>query len=524
MQYIRAMALTWGRPENNPVSAVYEAPMLDMSRAHVWAWDARPFPQFPSKTAFWSDGENYSRGHWITGRSANQPLSLVVAEICERSGVTRFDVSGLFGVVRGYSPEGIGTARAALQPLMLAYGFEAVERDGVLTFKMRGNRKPVEIAPERLVVTDALEGSFETVRTPEAETAGRVRLSVVEAEADFGIRQVEAIFPDEESFGVSQSEFPLAFTDNEARGIAERWLSEARVSRDTARFGLPRSLARLGAGDLVNLNGNTYRIDRVDQADSALVEAVRTDRSVYVPADAIEDRRYKAQFVPPVPVYPVFLDLPLITGDEVDYAPHIAVTARPWPQEVAVWSAVNDAGYELNRLVEGPSVVGVTQSALKAARAGLWDKGKPLRIRLSNGSLAAADPHSVLDGANALAIGDGSADNWEVIQFSDVSLVAPLTYEISNRLRGQLGTDGTMPAVWPVGSIVVLLDKSLTQIDLAQSARGLVRNYRIGPVARGVDDPNVVHRAEAFAGIGLRPYSPAHMKVSVLQNGDRLAT
>ncbi|MGB3279000.1 MAG: glycoside hydrolase TIM-barrel-like domain-containing protein, partial [Pseudorhodobacter sp.] len=520
MQYLRAMALTWAKAENNPISEEYDGPMLDMTHAHVWAWDARPFPQFPNNGDLWADGENYSRGHWLTGRSTNLPLSLVVAEICERSGVRQFDVSGLFGVVRGYAPDGVGTARAALQPLMLAYGFEAIEREGVLIFQMRGNKKPVSVAREWLAETDALDGTVETLRAPEAETAGRVRLNFVEAEADFGVRQVEAIFPDEESFGVSQGELALVLTDTEGRSIAERWLSEARVARDTARFALPRSMARLGAGDVVDLEGHAYRIDRIEQTEASLVEAVRMERSVYSASDAIEERRQVNQFIPSVPVYPVFMDLPLLTGDEVDHAPHIAVTARPWPQTVAVWSAVQDAGYELNTLVSGPATLGVTQTPLVAAQVGLWDNGAPLRIKLSYGALSAADERAVLDGANAIAIGDGSSDNWEVFQFSDVGLVAPGVYEISKRLRGQLGTDAIMPDVWPPGSLVVLLNSALTQIEVAQSARGLTRNYRIGVAARGVDDVKVVHRQEAFAGIGIRPYSPAHLQAVPQANGD----
>ncbi len=413
MQYLRAMALEWADPASNPISAIYEEPMVDMSRAHAWAWDARPFPQFPNNGGLWSDGENYGRGHWLTGRSANLPLDIVVAEICERSGIYDFDVSELFGVVRGYTPDGVGSARAALQPLMLAYGFEAIERDGVLLFQMRGNKPAVSVDPEQLVETSSLDGIIETLRTPDAETAGRVRLNFIEAEADFGNRQVEAIFPDEESFGVSQSELSLALTDNEGRSIAERWLSEARVARDTARFALPRSLAKLGAGDIVDLDGQAYRIDRVDLSEFALVEAIRIERSVYTPSNTFEDRRQVNTFVPPTPVYPVFLDLPLMTGEEVPYAPHIAVAARPWPQSVAVWSAASDAGYGLNQIISQPAVLGVTQTELAAAPSGLWDCGAPLRIKLSNGALSSADSLAVLSGRNALAIGDGSPGNWE---------------------------------------------------------------------------------------------------------------
>jgi len=218
--------------------------------------------------------------------------------------------------------------------------------------------------------------------------------------------------------------------------------------------------------------------------------------------------------VAPVPVTPVFLDLPLLTGEEVQHAPHIAVAAEPWPGSVGVWSSSQDQGYALNRLIAGSSVIGVTESPLLRASPGLWDRGTPLRIKISNGELASADLLSVLNGANAMAIGDGSAANWEVMQFAEAQIVATDTYEVSMRLRGQLGTDAVMPEVWPVGSTVVLLDLALTQIDLPLSARGLARHYRIGLAARGLDDPNVTTRVEAFDGIGLRPYGVAHLRAT----------
>ena len=244
MQYLRAMIDYWRDPANNPVSEVFGAPMVDMDRAHVWAWDARPFPQFPANADTWADGDNYARGHWITGRVSAQPLSSVVAEICGRSGVSAVDVSGLYGIVRGYSVADTGTGRAGLQPLMLGYGFEALERDGVLTFRMRDGRAVASVGPDQLAVGEDTDGWVETLRATEAEIAGRVRLNYVEAEGDYEARSSEAIFPDEEMIGVAQSELALALTRSEGQRIVERWLSEARVARDGARFALPPSLGR----------------------------------------------------------------------------------------------------------------------------------------------------------------------------------------------------------------------------------------------------------------------------------------
>ncbi len=80
MQYFRAMIKFWSEPLNNPVSEVYEGSMIDMSHAHVWAWNARPFSFFPQSTDIWSDGRNYYRGHWINCRSTSRSLADVVEE------------------------------------------------------------------------------------------------------------------------------------------------------------------------------------------------------------------------------------------------------------------------------------------------------------------------------------------------------------------------------------------------------------------------------------------------------------
>ena len=62
--------------------------MVDMSRAHVWAWDARPYPAFPDFETVWADGSNWETGHWITGRIEGVPLDRLIAAICKDFGVT----------------------------------------------------------------------------------------------------------------------------------------------------------------------------------------------------------------------------------------------------------------------------------------------------------------------------------------------------------------------------------------------------------------------------------------------------
>jgi len=522
MQYLRAMTHYWADPAANPVSEVYGAPMIDMARAHVWAWDSRPYPQFPRNTELWSDGANYARGHWISGRAVSQPLSSVVAEICGAAGITEIDVSGLYGVVRGFTMAGEQTGRSGLQALMLGYGFEALERDGQIVFRMRDGRVDAVLQADQLALGEA-DTAVEMVRAAEAEIAGRVRLAYVEADGDFEVRAVEAVFPDEVAGAAAGSELSLALTRAQAQGLVARWLAEARVARDGARFALPPSLGHLGTGDVVALDlpdgSRRYRIDRVEQSGVLQVEAVRVEPGIYAPADEVEDPAWLRPFAAPVPVTPIFLDLPLLTGDEDPYAPHLAVSAVPWPGSVAVYASDEDAGYGLNATLGKRAVIGETLSPLLRAGPGLWDRGDPLRLRLASGELAATSPTRVLNGANLMAIGDGSSGNWELFQFAEATLISERVWEVGLRLRGQLGTDALMPEIWPEGSLVVLLDDAPEQIVLQAASRGLARHYRIGSAVRPYDDPSYVHRIEAFAGAGLRPLSPCHLRAEDTASG-----
>ncbi len=526
MQYLRAFTEYWADPAHNPLSGEYGEPMIDMTRAFVWAWDTRPFPFFPNNRDLWSDGKSYARGHWLNGRTSSQPLSSLVAQICRRAGVQEYDTSRLYGFVRGYAVDQINDARASLQPLMLRYGFDAVERNGTLMFTMRSGIDAVRLDPERLAVSPELDGITEQTREAQAEIAGRVRLRFVQADGNFDTIAEETILADDATHSVSASELNMALTRAEGRQVVERWLTEARVSRETLRLALPPSMMRLGAGDVIELPGDQgegdglYRIDRVEQGGQQLIKAVRIEPEVYDPAPFEDELAALKPFVAPVPVTALFMDLPLLRGDEVPHAPYIAATAQPWPGSVALYQSGTDANYRLNKILPIRATIGVTETDMTAARPGVFDQGDGLQVRLTSGAMESVDPVALLSGANLAAIGDGSADTWEVFQFADAELVATNTYRLTNRLRGQAGSDALMPLIWPQGSRFVLLNGVPSQIELSPNLRRIAQHYRIGPAQRSYDDPSYIHKTEAFDGNGLRPYSPCHVQAVRAANGD----
>ena len=518
MQYMRAVNSYWADPVNNPVSELYGGPMVDMSRAHLWAWDARPYPWFPGNTAQWSDGANWARGHWITGRATAQPLDALIVEICARAGVRDVDVRAVHGVVRGFAVASDQSPRAMLQALMLAYGVEAAERDGRLIFAMRQAVPRAKLGREHLLRRDA--GDLAVIRAPEAEISGRVRMGYVEEGASYDLRVAEAIYPDESADRATGSDLPLVLTEGEARLVAERWLSEARVARDTARFALPPS-RDLGAGDVVALEGDggsaLWRIDRATLSGGREIEATRVEAALYERGETARAGTALMAHAAPLPVQPILMDLPLIPGTEAPQNPWIAVSAHSWPGLVAVHRRGLQDAFTLEALLAAPARIGLTETPLFAAPPGLWDRGPALRVRMLNGALDSVAPRDVLDGANLMAIGTGG--EWELLQFAEADLVEPGVYDLRNRLRGQMGSDAVMPQAWGPGALVVMLDTRLAQIALPLDALGLVQSYRVGPASRPLSDPSQSDVEAEFAGVGLRPYRPAHLRAEVLPDG-----
>jgi hypothetical protein len=231
------------------------------------------------------------------------------------------------------------------------------------------------------------------------------------------------------------------------------------------------------------------RLTEIDDAGARKVQAVATDPSDYesiVGPSRAPGAAGSLAFTGRDLV--VFLDLPLLTGNEIPWAPHAAAFANPWPGAVLVLRSASDANFALDTTLTRAAAIGETASDLYSGPAWRWDEANTLDIELYNGACAALDDLSVLGGANVLAV-QGADGEWEVLQFADAELIAPQRWRLSRLLRGQAGSEGAMRDPVAAGARAVLLDSAPRQLSLQQNEYALPFHYLWGPQNKPVSDP-----------------------------------
>jgi hypothetical protein len=177
------------------------------------------------------------------------------------------------------------------------------------------------------------------------------------------------------------------------------------------------------------------------------------------------------------PTSALFLDLPLLRGDEAPHAGYVSANADPWPGAVAFFRSPSTTGYELNTIVAARPTSGKTVFGFWSGPLYRYDKSNVLRVALDFGELASVTEEALLNGANFAAVQNGAGE-WELIQFQTATLVAPATYDLSVLLRGLNGTERAMRDPIAAGARFT---------NLGPDEIGLALNYRFGPASESLD-------------------------------------
>ncbi len=494
-RYLEAFLSYWSEDgQNNPTSAVYAGPMINTDMINLWAWDARPFPDFPARGSVWSDGENWQLGHWLTGRMGLVPLSDVVLDICRQSGLKDVDVSKVSGLVQGYRIDRPMTGRAALRPLSLTYGFHVIETAKGLRFVSDGSEKNLTLKTDDIVGGSA--ASIEQIKATPEDRLRDVRIHFIDAGNDYQLGLASARDIAAETVRVLDVNAPIVMDRSFAKLTAERALAGHNSGDWHLNFQLSAKRLDVEVGDLISLPDidGRWQVDSMEGLTTLHVQARRIGERHTLP---------NAGGSPEVSTSPQWAAKPSLFAIDLpgNYAgPLVGVGLDPF-------SITEVSGGEASLTLGRAARIGALLTELPSGPIGRWDKGNMMEIFLPGALLSSLSDAAIFEGGNRFAVETNMG--WEVLQAAKATLIAPSTYRLSKLLRGQEGSDADMQALIPSGARVIWLGAGWRDLPLPYSLLG--ETVPISAKAGGRESDTLHH---IHGGVYLRPLSPVHVKIS----------
>ncbi len=464
-----------------------------MEQELVWAWDGRPWPDFPSRQTVWSDGPNWQFGHWLNGRSGLIELSEIVSDIGKQAGLD-FDVSDLTGVIEGFGFDGVSTLSNALSPLKAAFGFVVLEQEGQLVFETQRYDALIDLSG-----CDVVEASASSERILLDKQPGAVAITYISGDGSYEPATAEARHGSGDRDFTLRFSFPLVMNDAHAQTLAQNQL-DLVLAVDSATISLGPSELGLEVSDLVQHgNGKMKRVQRIvdngfkrDLLLGPQLERVLENQSV-------EPGQAANIAAPSANPLMTLVDGPNL-GTDTTKGPYIALAADPWPGNVSVYSGADLSSISERSIISAPSAIGRLVANLESGPLGRWDRAAKIEVYMPGSDLSSFGELSVLSGRNMMLI--EHTDGWELIAWRYADLIATDTWRLSGLLRG---LKGTTVSSFSSGSIVILADERLTKLAASSEEIGLPQIWRAGqsaPVEWTYDDR------------GSRPLSVGHLRAN----------
>lgn len=320
--------------------------------------------------------------------------------------------------------------------------------------------------------------------------------------------------------GPGQSEtvdLPAGLAAGDAKRLAETLIDARWAARRTRELQLPWRWAATAPGDLVQVDGENWRVRQWTMEGLALTlgleaEPPATD-NVARPSDA---GRIPVQNEAPQGPTTLIAFEPPSGAAPATQSPRlwlIAAGAGPaWRRAEVLVSLDGGASYS-GAGVAGPgAVIGQISTTLADGPADRWDLAAAVEVELLSDEMALSSRGDarLWAGANLAMVGH------ELLQFGTAVQTGPRRWRLGRLLRGRRGSQ---PAAAAIGAPFALIDPAtLIAVELPLAAVGnTVRVKAVGPgEGEGAVQPVMV----AIDGRSLRPLAPAHLRAAASANGD----
>ncbi len=415
------------------------------------------------------------------------------------------------------------TARAMLEQLQAAYGFDLKESGGKIVAISRDQESLRTITSDVLVPFDGASPQtvIEYTRAEESELPQRMEVRYLDRFEDYGTSVQTATRDTVYAHDTETISLSLVLNDTSAKLLAERKLYERWLGRERWQFQLPIAYAYLEVGDVVTLNDDAFSVPllitklQLGRPGLLRIEAVLHQRSIYDQYIAPTIRAAE-ETQPLLPTIFHAMDLPSLPGEVLsDHGMKCAMVgtqAAQWPGGVLLRDNAT-GGKDLVLSHNLSAVMGTTLDALPAAPEGnVFDYASSVEvILLGDATLSNATNADLLRGANAALIGD------EIIQFGDVTVLDAQRVRVSRLLRGRLGTQ------WASGTHVaserfVLLNDTLRAVPLTTQDIGQTIGWHV--VTAGLTELDATSQSMVYRARALMPYAPVQLQAYRNNAGD----
>ena len=379
-------------------------------------------------------------------------LSLIVTDICTRAGLdsSSLDVTELTDDVLGYKIPRQMPARTALETLMAAYNFDAVERDWKLYFKKRGSTSVAIITQAEMRAHNFNEQptdlAIET-RTQDLELPTHFTLTYESKGRDYEVTSQNAVRVDKANFLQRESQIGIVLSDDYAKQQTEILLKQIWTNRHRYKFATNYKYLKLAPGDVITVNGKLMRV--VEMVDSVgKVEFICESEAggVYESAAEADDLTPTTPDLTETTSIPYFvaLDIPAISEDFGNYGLTCAMYLAGGHNGGSIEYSIDGNYYTIGAMFSTVNaVVGITTASLSTGISGIIDNSTSLVVNLSTsgGSLVTVGSSVLWSGANLAAVGT-SNNGYELLQFQTAtSSTVANVYTITGFLRGLYGTN-----------------------------------------------------------------------------------
>lgn len=458
------------------------------------------------------------------GIPARIPLEEVVEDICGEIdlGSAEIDTTDLISDnVTGYRIDGRMSARAALQPLMDTYLFDAVESDGKIKFVKRGGSAAVNIPEDELgAYTYGADRPQELTLTrgQEVDLPKSIEISYADFNADYqaGVQRTQRI--NVNATGALNYRLPMTLSADEVKQLAEITMGEKWIERTRASAFIPNKYAYLEPTDIVNITrgSETHRLFVADirRGDGLLELQCNVDDADIYTSNASGTTQTLPDTVINYPGTTTFYMIDCPALDDTFNRSGIYCAAAGYTSS---WHGAQlyrslDAGQTFVTFdsVTETSIVGSTDSALGDHTEGNvidWDNSLTVTLLDDSAALSSCTELQLLNGANACMIGD------EIVKFMTVTDDGSSKWTLSGLLRGRRGTNWAISTHEKVERFILFdsgktIFSNLPLSDLANS-----RTY--GAISYGMDVNTGTRRVITTELRTLKPYSPAAFTFTV---------